>query len=124
MKDAAERGCAGGEADGHGEHVVDHHRGGRQQARPTAQVRLGHRVGAAALGVRRDHLRVGDDQEREHRDDHDRDRHRVLERADPGGDEHEHHRFRPVGDARERVQAERGEPAEDGELVTLVGVLA
>ena len=71
---AAEAGRAGREADRDRQHVVDDERRRRQQRRPAAEVRLGDRVRAAALGVRRDHLRVGDHQQHQHRGDHERQR--------------------------------------------------
>ena len=43
---------------------------------------------------------------------------------DAGGDQHEHHRLGPVGDARQRVEAERRKAPDHAELVSLVGVLA
>ena len=56
--------------------------------------------------------------------DHERDRDLEPERGGPAGAERHDHRLRAVGDARERVEAERGHPARHAELVTLVRVLA
>ena len=47
-----------------------------------------------------------------------------MQRAGAGRDQHEHHRLGPVGDARQRVEAERRQPRDHAELVPLVGVLA
>ena len=123
-KHAAEAGRAGGKADRHGEDVVDEQRRRGEQRRDPAEVELRDGVRAAALGVRRDHLRVGDHEQRQHPGDHERQRQREAQRTRSRRDEHDDHRLGPVGDARERIEAERGEPASDAELVSLVGVLS
>ena len=121
---AAEAGRAGGEADRHGEHVIDHQRACRQECEGAAEVGLGHRVSAPAVRVRGDHLRVGEDQQAEHRRDHQGQRHRKAQRAGASREQHKHHRLRPVGDARERVEAERGQPPRHVEVVAFLGVLS
>ena len=123
-EDAGQAGRPGSQADGNGEHVIDHQGGGRQERRPAAQVGLGHRVGPAAVGVSGDHLGVGDDQDDQHPGDHAGEGERPVQRAGSGQDEHHHHGLRPVGHARERVQAERRHSSRDPELVTAVGMLA
>ena len=66
-EDAAEARRAGGEAHRDREHVVDDQRRGRQQRRDAPQVELRDGIRAAALGVGGDHLRVGHDEQDEHR---------------------------------------------------------
>ena len=51
---------AGGDADGHVQHVVDHQRRGGEQAGAGAEVLLGDGVGAAAARVGADRLAVGE----------------------------------------------------------------
>ena len=120
----AETRRAGSQADRDGEHVVDEQRRRGEQRRNTAEIELRDGVGAAALGVRRDHLRVGDDQQRQHPGDHQRQRKREAERARSGRDQHQHHRLGAVGDTRQGVEAERRDPPSDAELVPFVGVLS
>lgn len=123
-KDAAKACGARRETHRDRQHVVDDERCGSEQAWPAPKVRLRDRIGAATFGVRGDHLGVGDDEQREHARDHERERQRPVQRARARGDQHDDHRFGPIGDARERVEAERGEPAREAKLVALVGVLA
>ena len=106
---AAEARRARGKTHGDGEDVVDDHRCGREQTPAAPKASLGDRVRSASLGVRGDHLRVGGDDR--------------GERAAAGDDEHQHDRFGPVRDARERVEAQCGEAAEQPELVGVRGVL-
>ena len=112
------------EADGDRQYVVDHERGGRQQCRNASEIALGDRVGAAPVGMRRDHLRVGHDEQREHARDHERQRDRVLQGAGARRDEHEHHRLGSVRDARQSVEAQRREPTANAQVVALLGMLA
>jgi hypothetical protein len=119
IRDTRSRWC-----DGDGEHVIDDHGSGREQRRHPAEVELRHRVRTTALRMRRDHLRVRDDQQRQHPGDHERQRDVVAQCARSGRDEHEHHRFRSVGDARLGIEAERRESAEHAEVMPLVRVLS
>ncbi len=121
---AGETRCPGREADRDGEDVIDDERRRSEQRDAAAEVELGDRVRPSALGMGRDHLRVGEDEQDEHPRDDQRQRHREPQRAGPGENEDEHHRLRPVGDARQCIETERGETAADGQFMALVSVLA
>ncbi len=123
-KRAAQAGRPGGQAYGDGEDVIDDHGRRGQQARPAAQVGLGHRIGAAALGMGVDHLGVGDDEQASMAVITTVSGRTLVTAPVPASEEHDDHRLRAVGDARERVEAQRGQAAEDAELVALFAVLA
>jgi hypothetical protein len=74
--------------------------------------------------VRRDHLGVGDDEQRQHAGDHQGQREGEAQSARSRGDEHEDHRLGPVGHAREGVEAQGGEAGGHAELVSRIRVLA
>ena len=120
---AAEAGRARGEADRDGEHVVDDQRGRRQQRRPAPEVRLSRpRRRRRPRGARRSPAcrrstssasiavitSVSGSVKRS--------------AAGASSDQHEHHRLGAVGDARQRVEAERRNATEGAQLVPLVGV--
>src|SRR6516162_5007896 len=96
-----ERGGEGGDAGRHADrgvqHVVDDQRRGGHQAGPGAQVRLGHRVCAAATGERLDHLAVGHHQRGEQEDDRTGDRQRVVQRGRARRDQDDEDGLRAVG---------------------------
>ena len=105
-----ERADAGGDRDRDGERVVDDERGAGDEARVRAEVRARHGVGPAATGVRVDDLAVGEDEDREQRDDGERDRQHEVQRARTGEGQHDDDRLGPVGDRGQRVERQRREP--------------
>ena len=98
-----------------GERVVNDQRGGGDQAGPVTEVGPRHRVRAAAVRVGVDHLAVGEHQDRQQEHDRDGDRQDQVQRAGARHGQHDDDRFRAVGDRRQGVQGQRGQPLHRGD---------
>ena len=113
-REHAERRCecggAGGNRHRHGEHVVGEERDAGHLRGQEPEVVACHHVRATGGGVRLDRLPVRKDQEQQHREERDRDRHDEREGREPD-DRHEHaqHLFGGVRRRREVVGSEHGE---------------
>ena len=116
-----EREDAGGDGDGDGQDVVDEQGRGRDEARHRPEVLAGDDVGAAARLVRVDGLHVGEDDDRHHGRDRDRDGQDVMAGRRGRADQDDERRLGRVGDRRERVGGEdrEGEPLREQRLVHL-----
>ncbi|GIU98971.1 MAG: hypothetical protein KatS3mg014_0587 [Actinomycetota bacterium] len=119
VREQARRGGGdGGDARGHrhgdGEHVVGEEGDPRHLGREQAEVVPGDDVGPAGGGVRLDRLPVGEQQDREHRQDPERDGHEEGERGHPDrGDGDLEDLLGRVG---HRGEVVRGEDGEGGRL--------
>ena len=103
-----QRSDAGGDADRGVEDVVDHERGGGEQAGDLAEVLGGDRVAAAAVGIGVDGLEVGEEDDGEQDDDGEADGDDVCDAGDAEGNEQGEGGFRAVGGGAESVEAEDG----------------
>ena len=124
-----DRGDDGGDArrhrDRHGEHVVRQQRDPRDLRRHQTEVVLRDDVRASRGRVGLDRLAVAEHQDRQHPDDHERERHDQRERGRrhrAGDEQRPQHLLGGIGDGGERVRREDGQrrgPAEP--LVDQVG---
>ena len=80
-------------------------------------MRLGDRVGAAAIRERLDHLAVGDHQDDQQQHDRERDRQGVVQRCHAGRGQHDEDGLRTVRHRGQRVQGQRGQALQGGQLV-------
>src|SRR5207249_5441148 len=97
---------AGGDAHGHGQHVVGEDGGGGDQAGDRPKVLPGDDVGAASPRVRPDGLPVGRDHHGQQPGDGQAERDHQRQGGGPGGHQHQHHLLGGVGDRRQRVGGE------------------
>ena len=96
----------GRDADGHDQHVVEHERGGGEQAGGRAQVLLGHRVRAAAVRIRRDRLPVGEIDDQQDDDDQRADRPDVPQAGRSQRNQQRQRGLRAVGGRTKRIEPE------------------
>ena len=96
----------GRDAHGDDQHVVEHERGGGEQAGGRAQVLLGHGVRAAAVGIRRDRLPVGEIDDHQDDDDQRADRPNVPQAGRSQRNEQREGSLRTVGGRAQRVESE------------------
>jgi hypothetical protein len=113
-----QRGHSRRDADGHVEHVVEHQRRGREQARIGAEVFLGHDVGAAPVGIGGDRLPVGEVKDGQQRQNRPGDGNQVAQPDTAEGQEDRQGGFGAVSRRRKSVQTQGGDTRPDADLLT------
>ncbi len=101
-----QRADAGRDSNGGGEHVIDHQRGGGQQARAFADVLARHGVGSATARVRIDGLAIREIDDGEQENDGAADGHDVGDAQRAERDQDGERRFRTVCGGTQRVESE------------------
>ena len=80
------------------------------------EVGLGNGVRPATVGVGLDDLAVGQDEDDQQDDDDERDRFDLRQGTGAGRGQHDEHCLRPVRNRAERVERERCDPLDAGDL--------
>jgi hypothetical protein len=100
-----------------GQCVIDDQRCPSDEAHARSEVGARHRIGAAASGIGVDHLSIGEHEDGEQRDDHDRDPEHEVQRPRSGHSEDDDDRLGSVGDRGQRVEGEGREPFDRSDLL-------
>jgi len=102
---------------GDNQDVIEHQRRRREQAGEDAQVLGGHRVRAAASGIRRNRLPVGKVDDDQQHDNREADRNDVAHASRAERNQQRESGFRSVRRRAEGVQTEDGNPGADADLL-------
>ena len=115
-----QRPYAGGDAYRRRQYVVDHQRGGGQQAGVIPQILRRHRVGSPALGISLDGLTIGeihDDQQHDDGRDH---RENVVDSKQPQRDQQRESSFRTVCRRAQGIQSKDGDAGRRADLLPVL----
>ena len=110
------------QADGSGQRVVDQQGRCSNQADVAAEVFAHHHIGAAAIGIGRDRLAVGEHHDRDQGDDRHGDRHRKPEGCTASQHQHAQGGFRCVGHRGEGIGGQDRQGLDVGQTLISSGI--